>query len=145
MITDPERYRFVATSLHGVATVAILCTTCGEDEDAEPTHVFDFLYPSTGDVQKVIDEHESSARGADAQVLRLAAELITTGARHGSPSGLKRRLRQDHGVDVSFAEAQALLSRLEAVGVVGPMDGWKHSHPVLLDRDEALEAVRRRS
>lgn len=141
--TDPERYRFVATSLHGVATVALLCATCGEAENFDGCiHVFDFLYPSTGDVQKVIDEHESSRHDADTRVLRLAAELVTTGARHGSPSGLKRRLRQDHGIDVTFAEAQVILRRLEAAGVVGPMDGWKHSHPVLMDHETALEALR---
>lgn len=60
-IPDPERYRFVADSLQGVATVAILCTTCGEDGDWDGRiHVFDFLYPSLGDVQKVVNEHESS-------------------------------------------------------------------------------------
>lgn len=143
MITDPERYRFVADSMYGVATVSILCATCGEAEDADGRiHTFDFLYPSLADVQKVVDEHESSEHDGDTRVLRLAAELVTAGARHGSPSGLKRQLRQDHGIDVSFAEAQALLGRLEAAGVVGPMDGWKHSHPVLLERDEALEALR---
>ena len=142
MITDPERYRFVADSLHGVATVAVLCTTCGEAEDWDGRiHVFDFLYPSLADAQKVMTEHEELKHDADAAVLRIAAEIVTTGARHGSPSGLKRQLRQDHGVDVSFAEARAILRRLEAVGIVGPMDGWKHFHPVLMDRETALEAL----
>lgn len=141
MITDPERYQFVVDSLNDA--VAILCTTCGEAEDWDGRiHVFDVPYPSLGDVQKVLTEHESSKHGEDARVLRLAAEIVTTGARHGSPSGLKRRLRQNHGVDVTFAEARAILRRLEAVGVAGPMDGWKHSHPVLMDREEALEALR---
>lgn len=61
MIADLERYRFVATSLHGVATVAILCTTCGEDEAKDGhVHTFDFLYPSLADAQKVMAEHEES-------------------------------------------------------------------------------------
>jgi hypothetical protein len=74
-------------------------------------------------------------------VLRIAAGIVTTGARHGSPSGLKRRLRQDHGIDVTFTGAQTILGRLEAAGIVGPMEGWKHSHPVLMDREGALSRL----
>lgn len=142
MIQDLERYRFVGASLHGVATVAIVCTACSEDAESDGVvHTFDFLYPSLGDVQKVVGEHENDAHGVSAEVLRLAAELVTQGARHGSPSMLQRRLRQDHGVVVSFDESRAVLARLEEAGVVGPVDARKHSHLVLLDRGEALAAV----
>ncbi|MFH8805272.1 hypothetical protein ACH4F6_37985 [Streptomyces sp. NPDC017936] len=71
----------------------------------------------------------------------LAAELVTTGARHGSPSMLTRRLRQDYGLEVTFEEAKDLLRQLEAVGIVGPVDPRKHAHPVLVDRDAALAAL----
>ncbi|MGW2213232.1 hypothetical protein [Streptomyces sp. NPDC001781] len=140
---DPERYRFVSDSLHGVATVALLCVACGEAEDWDGRiHVFDFLYPSFGDVQKVIAEHEGARHGAEVKALRAAARIVTTGARHGSPSGVRRALRQEHGIDVTFAEVQSLLRRLEAVGIVGPVDPGKHSHPVLMDPEAALEALR---
>lgn len=84
MITDPERYRFVADSLHGVATISIVCTTCSENEDADGhIHVFDFLYPSIADVQKVIDEHERTKHDSEARTLRIAAEIVTEPPRHG--------------------------------------------------------------
>lgn len=73
--------------------------------------------------------------------LRIAAEVVTEGPRHGSPSRIMRQLRQDHGIAVSFNEALDLLSRLEAAGVVGPMDMRRCCHPVLLDREQALGAV----
>jgi predicted RNA-binding Zn-ribbon protein involved in translation (DUF1610 family) len=74
-------------------------------------------------------------------LLRIAAELVTEGARHGSPSMLKRRLRQDHGVAVTFEVALAILAQLQGAGVVGPTDPATHAHPVLLDRERALTAV----
>jgi hypothetical protein len=74
-------------------------------------------------------------------LLRIAAELVTEGPRHGSPSMLKRRLRQDHGVVITFDVARAILIELQGAGVVGFVDMEKHSHPVLLDRDAALTAV----
>jgi hypothetical protein len=141
MIRDLERYRFAADSLHGVSTVAVFCTACSGDDDDAPMQVFDYLFPSIGDVQKIIDEHENDVHGVSAEVLRLAALLVTEGPRHGSPSMLQRRLRQDHGVSVSFDESLAILARLQDAGVVGPVDPHKHSHPVLLDREEALAAL----
>lgn len=141
MIRDLERYRFATETVHNIGTVAIFCTACAEDENARPMHVFDFLFPSIGDVQKVIDEHEDDVHGVSAEVLRLAVMLVTEGARHGSPSMLQRRLRQDHGVAVSFDEALGILGRLQDAGVVGPVDPRKHSHPVLLDQAEALAAL----
>lgn len=60
MIQDPERYRFAVDTLAGVATVAILCATCHEAEDAQPVKIFDYSYPSLGDVQAAVDEHEAS-------------------------------------------------------------------------------------
>lgn len=60
MTLDPERYRFAADSLAGIATVAVLCAACHEaDENTEPVVVFDFQYPSIGDVQTVIERHEA--------------------------------------------------------------------------------------
>lgn len=64
MTVDPERYRFAADSLQGVATVAILCASCHEaGGDDEAVKVFDFLYPSLGDVQTAIDAHETGRHG----------------------------------------------------------------------------------
>jgi hypothetical protein len=142
MIRDLERYRFAADTLHGVATVAVLCTVCAEDAERDGVvQTFDFLFPSIGDVQKAIDGHENDVHGVSAEVLRIAVDLVTEGTRHGSPSMLQRRLRRDHGVVVSFDEALGILSQLQDAGVVGPMDPRKHSHPVLLDRAEALTAL----
>jgi predicted RNA-binding Zn-ribbon protein involved in translation (DUF1610 family) len=73
-------------------------------------------------------------------LLHVAAELVTEGARHGSPSMLRRRLRQDHGVVITFEVACAILVELQGAGVVGPVDPVKHSHPVLMERDQ-IEAV----
>jgi predicted RNA-binding Zn-ribbon protein involved in translation (DUF1610 family) len=74
-------------------------------------------------------------------LLHIAAQLVTEGARHGSPSMLTRRLRQDHGVSVNFETARAILTQLQGAGVVGPVDPATHAHPVRLDRHEALAAV----
>lgn len=60
---DPERYRFAADSLQGVATVAILCASCHDAGGDEPVIVFDFLFPSLGDVQAAIDAHETGRHG----------------------------------------------------------------------------------
>lgn len=61
MIQDPEHYRFVADSLHGVATVAIHCVICAEQfgQSAGKVRVFDYLNPSLADAQQVINEHEA--------------------------------------------------------------------------------------
>lgn len=74
-------------------------------------------------------------------LLRVAAELVTEGPRHGSPSMLKRRLHQDHGVIITFEAARAILVELQGAGVVGPVDVATHSHPVLLHRDQIEAAV----
>lgn len=73
-------------------------------------------------------------------LLRVAAELVTEGARHGSPSMLKRRFRQDHNVVITFEAACAILVELQGAGVVGPFDAETLSHPVVLERDE-IEAT----
>lgn len=74
-------------------------------------------------------------------LLRTAAELVTEGPRHGSPSMLTRRIRQDQGITIGFETARALLTDLMVAGIVGPEDKEKHNHPVLLDRQEALTAL----
>jgi len=74
-------------------------------------------------------------------LLRIATELVTEGARHGSPSMLMRRLNQDHHVQISFEVARAILAQLHAAGIVGPVDLATYAHPVLLHRDEALAAI----
>lgn len=141
MIRDLERYRFAADSMHGVGTVAIFCTACSEGaEQSVAVHVFDFLFPSIGDVQKIIAEHEDGVHGVGTEVLRLAVVLVTEGPRHGSPSMIQRRLRQDHGVAITFDEALSILDRLEVAGIVGPADGSR-ARAVLLDRAEALAAL----
>ncbi|MFI8191380.1 hypothetical protein ACIF8T_21595 [Streptomyces sp. NPDC085946] len=74
-------------------------------------------------------------------LLRIATELVTEGARHGSPSMLMRRLNQDHNVQITFEAARAILAQLYAAGIVAPVDPATHAHPVLLDREEALAAI----
>lgn len=76
-------------------------------------------------------------------LLRSAARFVTDGARHGSPSMIRRRFRQEHGVDITFETACAILIELQGAGVVGPVDPKKHSHPVLLHQDEIETAVAR--
>lgn len=61
--------------------------------------------------------------------------------RHGSPSMIQRRLRQDLGIDLSFEVARAVLTQLHAAGVVGAVDRATHAHPVLMDRGEAIKAI----
>jgi predicted RNA-binding Zn-ribbon protein involved in translation (DUF1610 family) len=74
-------------------------------------------------------------------LLLTAAEFVTSGARHGSPSMIRRRFRQERGVEMTFETASAILVQLQGAGVVGPLDLWKHSHPVLLHPDEIQAAV----
>jgi hypothetical protein len=74
-------------------------------------------------------------------LLLFAANIVTTGSRHGSPSRLMRQLRQGHGIAVTFAGAQHLLHRLETAGVVGPVNDWTHAHPVLMDREQAMASL----
>jgi predicted RNA-binding Zn-ribbon protein involved in translation (DUF1610 family) len=74
-------------------------------------------------------------------LLRIAAELVTEGPRHGSPSMLMRRFSQDHHVNISFEVARAILAQLYTAGIVASVDPATHAHPVLLDRDEALAAI----
>jgi DNA segregation ATPase FtsK/SpoIIIE-like protein len=138
-VKDPERYRFAADSLHGVATVAVLCANCSEGEEGSPVHVFDFLFPSLADVRAVIAQHETAAHPDDAALLRHAVALVAE-TRMGSPSMLCRRLRQDHGIVVTFGGALALLNRMEDAGIVGPAEGSK-ARPVLLDQRAALAAL----
>jgi hypothetical protein len=66
VISDPERYRFAADTIAGVATVAVLCVTCHQSvgEDAGTVRVFDFSFPSLADVQDVVDEHETAQHPA---------------------------------------------------------------------------------
>lgn len=74
-------------------------------------------------------------------ILHVAAELVTEGARHGSPSMLQRRLHQEHDIQIDFDVARWLLADLYGAGVVAPVDLETHAHPVLVDRDQALAAV----
>lgn len=74
-------------------------------------------------------------------LLRVAAELVTEGPRHGSASMVMRRINQDLHVAIGFETARALLTDLFAAGVVGPFDRAKLSYPVLLDRADALTAL----
>ena len=74
-------------------------------------------------------------------ILHAAAELVTEGPRHGSPSMLQRRLRQDLGVTVTFEVARAVLAHLHTAGVVGKVTPSTHAHPVLMDRGEALKTI----
>ena len=74
-------------------------------------------------------------------LLRVAAELVTEGARHGSPSMLMRRINQDLRIAIGFETARALLTDLFAAKVVGPFDQEKLVYPVLLDRAAALTAL----
>ncbi|WP_033287436.1 hypothetical protein, partial [Streptomyces sp. NRRL F-525] len=74
-------------------------------------------------------------------LLRIATELVTEGARHGSPSMLMRRIRQNHDITIGFETARALLTDLFAAGVVGPYNRDTHAYPVLLDRHDALSTL----
>jgi hypothetical protein len=67
MIADLERYRFAPDSVAGIATVAVLCATCHEaDQNTPAVVVFDFQFPSVGDVHAVIERHEAGRHGGGA-------------------------------------------------------------------------------
>jgi hypothetical protein len=74
-------------------------------------------------------------------LLRVAAELVTEGPRHGSPSMVMRRINQDLHIGIGFETARALLTDLFVAGIVGPFDREKLAYPVLLDRDAARTAL----
>jgi hypothetical protein len=54
--------------------------------------------------------------------LLLAAQLVTR-ARFGSPSMIKRVLRQKHDIEVTFTEAVGFLDQMHERGIVGPAHG----------------------
>lgn len=74
-------------------------------------------------------------------LLHLAAGFVTDGARHGSPSMIQRRLNQEHDVQINHDVARRILADLYGAGVVAPVNGWTHAHPVLMKRKEAQNAV----
>ncbi|MFF4090388.1 hypothetical protein ACFYY9_26430 [Streptomyces nigra] len=74
-------------------------------------------------------------------LLRIAAEYVTDGARHGSPSMLMRRLSQEHRVQIDFDVARRLFADLYGAGVTAPINLEKRAYPVLLERAKALAAV----
>jgi hypothetical protein len=74
-------------------------------------------------------------------ILHLAAEYVTEWPQHGSPSMIRRRLRQEHGISVTFEVARSILAQLYGAGVVAPVDMKTHAHPVLMDRTAAIAAV----
>lgn len=74
-------------------------------------------------------------------LLQIATDYVTRGARHGSPSMLMRRFNQEHRVPLTFNAARLLLVELFAAGIVGPIDVSKHSHPVLMTQEQAQEAL----
>jgi hypothetical protein len=76
-------------------------------------------------------------------LLHTATRLVTDSARHGSPSMLCRRLNQECHVNISFEVACAILAQLHAAGIVGTVNAQTHAYPVLLDRNEAMDAIER--
>lgn len=74
-----------------------------------------------------------------ANVLAIAAHLVTR-TRHGSPSMLTRVLRQKHHIEIGFADALALLDRMEQSGIVGPARG-SMARDVLMDPTQAEYAL----
>lgn len=74
-------------------------------------------------------------------LLQIAADYVTRGARHGSLSMLMRRFSQEHRVPLTFDGARLLLVELFAAGVVGPVDPVKHEYPVLMTQEQAGAAL----
>jgi hypothetical protein len=89
--------------------------------------------------QKPTIREELTMKTVDA--LKIATRYVTTGARHGSPSMLQRRLNQEHGLMISHDTALRILAELGAAGIVGSVNTTTHAHPVLLNRDAANEAL----
>jgi len=72
-------------------------------------------------------------------LLHTAARMVVE-TRHGSPSMICRRLRQEHGVRVTFATAQHLLEQMHEVGIVGPHRG-SLAREILMDVESAAQAL----
>ncbi|MFE9855561.1 DNA translocase FtsK [Streptomyces sp. NPDC005780] len=73
-------------------------------------------------------------------LLYAATELVTS-TRHGSPAMLQRRLKNDHGVRVTFKTALSLLDQMHDAGIVGP-DRRSTGREVLMESDDAASALR---
>lgn len=75
-------------------------------------------------------------------LLQTAADYVTQGAHHGSPSGIQRTLSQKHSIHIEFDTACRILAQLCAAGIVAPRDRETHAYPVLMTQAEATEALR---
>lgn len=76
-------------------------------------------------------------------LLYTAMRMVTESPFHGSPSMLCRRIRQEHGVRITFDTARNLLAQMQDAGIVGP-ETPAHDHPVLMDRDQAVKALNKK-
>lgn len=75
--------------------------------------------------------------------LLYAATKLVTDSRFGSPSMIRRCLRQDYGVFLPFETCEHLLDLMERRGIVGPSRG-SLAREVLMDYEQASEALRTR-
>jgi DNA segregation ATPase FtsK/SpoIIIE-like protein len=73
--------------------------------------------------------------------LLYAATKLVTESRHGSPAMIRRRLRQDYDVHITYETAEHLLDQMQARGIVGPSKG-SLARDVLMDYEKACTALR---
>lgn len=72
--------------------------------------------------------------------LLYAATKLVTESRFGSPSMIRRCLRQDRNVHITCATAENLLNQMQECGVVGPNRGAL-ARDVLMDYEQACAAL----
>lgn len=74
--------------------------------------------------------------------LLYAATKLVTERRHGSPAMIRRCLRQDYSLHVTYETAEHLLDQMQARGIVGPSQG-SLARDVLRDYETASAALRK--
>lgn len=72
--------------------------------------------------------------------LLYAATKLVTEKRHGSPAMVRRCLRQDYDVHVTYATAEHLLDQMQSLGIVGPSKG-AIARDVLMDYEQASKRL----
>jgi len=128
-----------------LATAVEQCRTHDHrgDEDLFCGNLLGWIGERIGPVlRRLADADEAlTPQHGEPDLLRIAADYVTSGVRHGSPSMIRRRLRQEHHVHLSVDGADRIMAGLYSAGIVGPYDPDRGEHPVLLTQAQATTAL----